>query len=143
VGPESMKFHYGRPTLIILLYAVFAAQGFQYIQAFRTAEHMINPFIMAVILVGLAFVAVLAHNFVSRTRIQIIGDTISEFNLKREIVQELVLDQNTTVTLRRKDTELEIKQGEKSIVVRNSLYGWKTFLEEVAKRTTIQSEKTT
>ncbi len=138
-----MKFHYGRPTLIILLYVVFAAQGFQYFQAFQAAEHMLNPLIMAVILVGLAFVAVLAHGFVTRIRIQIIGDTIFEFNLKREIVQELVLDQNTTATLRRKDTELEIKQGEKSIVVRNSLYGWKTFLEEVAKWTTIQSEKTT
>ena len=138
-----MKFHYGRPTLIILLYAVFGAQGFQYIQAFRTAEHMINPFIMAVILVSLTFVAVWAHYVVTRTRIQMIGDTITQFNLKGAIVHELVLDQKTSATLRRKDTELKIKQGDKSIVVRNSLYGWKTLLDEVAKRTTIQSEKIT
>ncbi len=98
---------------------------------------------MAVILVGLTFVAVWAHYVVTRTRIQIIGDTITQFNLKGAIVQELVLDQKTSATLRRKDTELEIKQGEKSIVVGNSLYGWKTLLEEVANRTTIQSEKIT
>ena len=138
-----MKFHYGRPTLIILLYAVFGAQGFQYIQAFRTAEHMINPFIMAVILVGLTFVAVWAHYVVTRTRIQMIGDTITQFNLKGAIVQELVLDQNAAATLRRKNTELEIKRGEKTIVVRNALNDWKTLLDEVAKRTTIVSEKLT
>jgi len=39
--------------------------------------------------------------------------------------------------------ELEVKQSEKTIVVRNALKDWKTLLNEVAKRATIVSEKQT
>lgn len=98
---------------------------------------------MGLILVGLTCLAVWAHYVVTRIRIEINGDTLVQYNLKGSVIEELVLDQNASATLRRKNTELEIKQGEKSIVVRNSLFGWKTLLEEVANRTTIQSEKIT